>query len=66
MKTELTPENLKQALWETLQGVKNKKMKPVEANSIAYQARAMCAIAKLQLEYHRSAGSKPNPQKLLG
>lgn len=62
---ELTAENLKVLLWETLQGLKNGTVKTTDANAIAMQSRSICQIARVQLDYHKAAGSKPNPSKLL-
>lgn len=46
----LTATNLKNALWETLQGVKSGDTKPAEADSIASQAREIIRTVKVQLQ----------------
>lgn len=58
--TELSTRNLQSALWETLKAVKSKKLKPAEANAIAANARGICQIAKLNIEYMKISGVKPS------
>lgn len=47
---ELTAVNLKNALWETLQKVKNGEMEPGQADSIASQAREIIRTTTVQLK----------------
>ena len=47
--TELTATNLKQALWETLDSVKNGKMQPSEGDAVATQAREILRTTNTQL-----------------
>lgn len=48
-KAELTASNLKDALWDTLQKVKTKKMQPGQADAVASQAREILRTVKVQL-----------------
>ena len=41
---------MKNALWETLQGVQSGDVKPAEADSIAAQAREIIRTVKVQLQ----------------
>ena len=45
----LTASNLKEALWTTLNQVKNKKMLPGHADAVASQAREILRTVKVQL-----------------
>jgi len=63
--TRANAKELTNVLWDTLQKVKNKKIKPVEANSIARVSREMLAISKLQLEYAKFTGAKTINENLL-
>lgn len=58
-KTTLTPSTLQQQLWETLIAVKGKKLNPKEANAVAVQAREICRITKVQLDYYRITNKSP-------
>lgn len=58
-KTALNAANLKQALWETLQGVKTKKINPTVANSVASQSRELMRVVNTELNYHKARGTKP-------
>lgn len=49
-KATLTANNLKNALWDTLQGVQTGDVKPAEADSIAAQAREIIRTTKVQLQ----------------
>lgn len=55
---DLTSTNLQNVLWETLNQVKSKRIRPNEANAIAAQAREICRISKITLEHMRLTGSK--------
>lgn len=46
---ELTAVNLKDALWETLNNLKDKKIQPAEADSIATQSREILRTVNTQL-----------------
>ena len=48
--SNLTANNLKNALWETLNDVKNSKKQPAEADAIASQAREILRTVKVQLQ----------------
>ena len=57
MKEEVvTAEAIKNVLWETLQDVKEKKIKPDIANSISKLANGIIATAKLEFEAAKFAG----------
>jgi hypothetical protein len=58
VKSELNVKHLQGELWQTMRMLRAKRLKPQEANSIATQAREICRIAKLQLEYYRLTGKK--------
>ncbi len=47
---KLNAKNLKNALWETLQAVKNGKIQPGEADSVATQAREIIRTTNTQLK----------------
>lgn len=57
-KTALTSSNLQSVLWDTLKAVKSKRLKYTEANAIASQAREICRVSKLNLEYMKMTGKK--------
>ena len=46
----LNAANLKQALWETLQGIKNNEIQPSNGDAIASQAREILRTVKVQLQ----------------
>lgn len=46
---KLNAVNLKQTLWETLNEVKDNKLEPATADSIAAQAREILRTTKIQL-----------------
>lgn len=48
--SDLTATNLKNALWETLNEVKEGKKQPAEADAIASQAREILRTVKVQLQ----------------
>lgn len=52
---ELNAENLKQTLWDTLNGVKSGKINPAEADSIASQSREILRTTNTQLLIFRQA-----------
>lgn len=47
--TELSAKNLKSALWETLNAVKDGKMEPGHADAVASQAREILRTTNTQL-----------------
>lgn len=47
---DLTAANLKSALWETLNAVKDGNKQPAEADAIASQAREILRTIKVQLQ----------------
>ena len=47
--SNLSAVNLKNALWNTLQAVKSKKMTPGHADAVASQAREILRTVKVQL-----------------
>lgn len=48
--TKLSAVNLKNALWETLNAVKNDTMLPAQGDAIACQAREILRTVKTQLQ----------------
>ena len=48
-RNKLTAENLKQTLWETLQGVKTNKIPHTKANAIASQSREIMRVINAEL-----------------
>lgn len=46
---ELTATNLKQALWDTLSGIKDGAIQPGQGDAIASQAREILRTVKIQL-----------------
>ena len=53
--SELTAKNLKSALWETLNEVKDGKMQPMQADAIASQAREILRTTNTQLRISSQA-----------
>lgn len=51
----LSAKNLKEALWETLNDVKDNKIQPAEADSIATQAREILRTTNTQLRIFTQA-----------
>lgn len=56
--SKLSAVNLKNALWETLQSIKEDTMLPAQGDAIASQAREILRTVKVQLQV--SAQSKRN------
>lgn len=48
--TKLTANNLKQALWETLNDIRSGNRQPNEGDAIASQAREILRTVKVQLQ----------------
>lgn len=51
----LSAQSLKQALWETLQGVQSEAVEPSRADSIASQAREILRTTNTQLRISQQA-----------
>lgn len=49
-KTELTATNLKTALWETLNGIRDGSIQPGQGDAVASQAREILRTVKVQLQ----------------
>lgn len=58
--TELGAKSLKSALWETLNAVKDGKMEPSQADSVAAQAREILRTTNTQLRVSQQA-KRPVP-----
>lgn len=56
---ELSSDNLKTALWDTLNEVRNGNTNTQKANAIASNARTICSIVKLELQIQKLLGQKP-------
>lgn len=52
---DLTATNLKAALWETLQGLKDGTIQPGQGDAIASQAREILRTTKVQLQVTQQA-----------
>jgi hypothetical protein len=52
---ELNATNLKNALWETLQDIKNGTIQPGQGDAIASQAREILRTVKVQLQVTNQA-----------
>ena len=52
---ELNAKNLKDVLWDTLNGVKSGKIAAAEADSVATQAREILRTTNTQLQIFRQA-----------
>jgi hypothetical protein len=52
----LSADSLKQVLWETLQGVRAKKIDPGAANSIASQSREIMRIVQTEIKIAEMTG----------
>lgn len=60
----LTADNLKQALWETLNDLRDGKIQPRNADAIAGQAREITRIVKVQMQVSIQ-NKQPVPQAVL-
>ncbi len=56
-KNELTSENLKQSLWETLQGLRSKKIDPSMANAVAAQSREIMRVVNAEIRLAEVTGT---------
>lgn len=61
---QLSAQNLKTALWETLQGVKNETVDPSRADAIASQAREILRTTNTQLRVSQQA-KRPVPSNAI-
>lgn len=52
---QLSAETLKDALWETLQAVKDGNMPPSQGDSVAAQAREIVRIVRVQCQVARES-----------
>lgn len=55
---ELTANNLKQSLWDTLQGVQAKEVDPKHANAIASQSREIMRVVRAEIQIAQMTGAK--------
>ena len=53
--SDLTATNLKNALWETLNGIKGGQVQPAQGDAIASQAREILRTVKVQLQVSQQA-----------
>lgn len=60
--SDLTAENLKSALWETLKEVKSGNMEPGQADAIAAQAREILRATNTQLRIFQQAKRPVSPK----
>lgn len=51
MSKNLSADNLQDVLWDTLLKVKEKKLKPNEANSVTFAAKEIINMARLELQW---------------
>lgn len=61
---ELSASNLKDALWETLNGIKENKIQPGQGDSIAAQAREILRTVNTQLRVV-GAAQRPVPAEVI-
>lgn len=61
---KLTATNLKDTLWETLQGVKDGKIQYTDADAIASQARSIIGVCKVQVSIAQ-VSNRGLPQELV-
>ena len=62
--TDLTANNMKEALWETLKALKSDAMQPAQGDAIASQAREILRTIKTQLQISQQA-KRPVPAEIL-
>lgn len=58
VKKALSAENLANALWDTIDDLKNERVDHKVATAIARQANQICKIQKLQLQYEKAGSRK--------
>lgn len=59
-KRALNSNNLKEVLWETIEGVRSGKINVSQANAISSSARTICSVVNLELQMSKAIGAKPN------
>lgn len=59
-KQDLSGDNLKNALWDTLQNVKAKRVTPAMANAVAAQSREIMRVVKAEIAIAALGGHKPS------
>lgn len=59
-KPDLNASNLQEVLWDVLNQVKNRKMKPNESNSITFAAKEIINAARLELQWKMVSGKRLN------
>ena len=59
-KKKLTADGLKNALWETLNEVKDGDADPREAHAVASTSREIMSVVKTQLSINRVTGKRVN------
>jgi hypothetical protein len=62
--SELNAENLKNALWDTLQGVKDGNMQPGQGDAVASQAREIIRTTNIQLRIAQQT-KRPVPAEVI-
>lgn len=63
-RNKLTAEALKSELWETLQGLRKKKIAPEQATAVASTAREIMRVVRTEIQIAQMLGGVP--QNLLG
>lgn len=63
-KLPLTGTNLKNKLWDTLQGIQDKRVTTDAANSIALQSREITRIVSLEFRAYKMMNKKPSAAAL--
>ncbi len=62
---DLTASNLKNLLWETLQGIKNGKIEAKDGNAVAAQSREICRVQKMQIDAMKVQATLPKKDRKL-
>ena len=65
IKMKMSAEALKGELWETLRGLRQKKINATTANAIATQSREIIRVIATEISIAKLSGDKPN-KKMLG
>jgi len=61
-KKKLTATNLKEELWKALMDLQKGKIEPGDANAVAYQARAITSVIKLELQINKASNRRPGKE----
>lgn len=61
---KLTAESLKDALWDTLNKLRNKKIEPTEAVAVASTAREIMRVVRTEIDIAKLTGVKLKPDLL--